>query len=78
GQLAIAWGWNSSIAADPVILSVTPRRGGANNCGNIPGYCPVYPGKLPKTANNTFPLDANDFLYAQISGNAGQSVLTLT
>jgi hypothetical protein len=78
GQLAIAWGWNASIAANPIILSVIPRRGGANNCGNIPGYCPIYPGKLPKTASNTFSLDANDFLYAQISGNAGQAILTLT
>jgi hypothetical protein len=81
GALAIAWAWNTSQAANPVIISATPLGGGANNCGNIPGYCPVYPGKLPKTASNTFSpfqLDPNDFFYAQISGNAGQATLTLT
>jgi hypothetical protein len=81
GALAITWAWNTNQAANPVIVSATPLGGGANNCGNIPGYCPVYPGKLPKTASNTFPpfqLDANDFFYAQIIGNSGQATLTLT
>jgi hypothetical protein len=80
GALAIAWAWDTSKAANPVIVSATPLGSGSNNCGNIPGYCPVYPGKLPKNANNTIPpfqLDPNDFFYAQISGNSGQATLTL-
>ena len=74
-EKAVAFGLNATLAANPKIISVETYFGDPDNCGNIPGYCPKYPGKIPKNANNTFQLNQNDFLFAQISGNSGQPIL---
>lgn len=71
----LAFNWNNLIAADPKIISVQPLfPGELDNCGNTPSYCPVYPTR-PKVAN--YPINRNDFIYAQISGVTGTATLRL-
>jgi len=77
GERAVAFGYNASIAANPKILSVQRVDGRPDNCGDVPSYCPVYPSR-PRFAGNSFPVQQNDFIYAQISGNSGQAIFRLS
>lgn len=77
GDLRVAFGLDSSFAANPKILSVFRTDERPDSCGDVPGYCPKYPTRY-KVAGDSFVVNKNDYIYLQILGGNGVATLALS